>query len=119
MYSNQNTFVCKLYNGHANIDKTLYLTKFLGDLPRFLNFDLVVSNNLETAIRAAERWAPDPDPEDDRILIWEILPSGHKKVVWNFNGWHWDQDEFGLDQGKYIGHKKSVYEEMMEDYDAL
>src|SRR3546814_19185028 len=29
-----------------------------------------------------------PDPEDDKILIWEVLPTGHRKVVWGFFGWH-------------------------------
>ena len=39
-----------------------------------------------------------PDPEDDRILVWEILPTGHKKVVEHFSGWHWNADEFGIEQ---------------------
>src|SRR3546814_1537091 len=29
-----------------------------------------------------------PDPEDDKILLWEVLPTGHRKVVWGFFGWH-------------------------------
>jgi len=51
------------------------------------------------------------DPEDNRILIWEVSDSEHKKVVWHFSGWHWDADEFGLPQGKLKGHEKSLYEE--------
>ena len=57
-----------------------------------------------------------PDIEDDRILIWEILPSNHSKVVWHFSGWHWDCDEFGLPQGKLPKDKKSLYELGGEDY---
>lgn len=56
------------------------------------------------------------DPEDDRVTIIEVLSSGHKQVVWHFSGWHWDADEFGLEQGKFLGHEKSVYSETMEDY---
>jgi hypothetical protein len=55
------------------------------------------------------------DPEDNRILIHEILPTGHSKVVWHFSGWHWDQNEFG-EQGKLLEHDKSLYDESMEDY---
>lgn len=51
-----------------------------------------------------------PDPEDDRILVWEILETGHAKVVWHFSGWHWDANEFNLPQGKLPGHEKSLYE---------
>jgi hypothetical protein len=50
-----------------------------------------------------------PDPEDDRILIWEVLPSGHRKVVWHFSGWHWDAEEFGLDQGALPGDNLPLY----------
>jgi hypothetical protein len=51
------------------------------------------------------------DPEDNRIIIEEVLDTGHKKVVWHFSGWHWDEEEFGLPQGKLLGHDKSLYEE--------
>lgn len=34
-----------------------------------------------------------PDPEDDSILVWEVLPSGHRKTVWGFYGWHWPSAE--------------------------
>jgi len=52
------------------------------------------------------------DPEDDRIIVWEVLPSGHKKAVWQFCGWHYDMDEFwGLGQGALPGHEMSLYEE--------
>jgi hypothetical protein len=62
-----------------------------------------------------------PDPEDDRIVVWEVLDTGHKKPIWHFSGWHWDPDAHDLfehpePQGKLPGHSKSLYEEVMEDY---
>jgi len=51
-----------------------------------------------------------PDPEDDRILIWEIQNNGKNKVVWHFSGWHWDAGEFSLPQGTLPGDNKSLYE---------
>ena len=56
-----------------------------------------------------------PDPEDDRLLVWEVLPTGHSKVVWHFSGWHWPQDEFGLPQGTLPGDDRSLYEIAMSD----
>lgn len=32
-----------------------------------------------------------PDPEDDRVLLWEVSDEG-RKVVWHFSGWHWSFD---------------------------
>ena len=49
-----------------------------------------------------------PDPEDDRILVWEILPSQHRKVVWHFSGWHWSYDEYGP-QGSLPGDPADLY----------
>ena len=54
-----------------------------------------------------------PDPEDDRILIWEITSDGHQKVVWHFSGWHWDfgardVSEEDLEQGALPGDLKSL-----------
>lgn len=35
-----------------------------------------------------------PDPEDDRIIVWEANPETGKLVVrWAFNGWHWPHDD--------------------------
>lgn len=51
-----------------------------------------------------------PDPEDDRILIWEIQSDGQAKVVWHFSGWHWNADEFDLPQGTLPGDNISLYE---------
>jgi len=104
-------------------DKTEYIIERLGDIE-----GLTIHNSLEEALQQLEKEYPitkdedgnlyreTPDPEDDRILIWEVLPSGHKKVVWHFSGWHWDSDEFyGLEQGKLPNDEKSLYEIAMED----
>jgi len=56
-----------------------------------------------------------PDPEDDRILIWEITDTGHRKVVWHFSGWHWDANEYGLLQGVLPGDGISLYALALEE----
>lgn len=87
--------------------------------------DPLTFSSLSAALWFLEKWTIEIigeereyklDPEDDRVLIWEVVASGHKKVVWHFSGWHWDAEEFGLEQGKFLGHEKSVYSETMEDY---
>lgn len=93
----------------------LYVIERLGDLK-----GLTGHHSLKAALAHLDAEFPkvegegglrsSPDPEDDRILIWEILPSGHKKVVWHFSGWHWDADEFGLGQGSLPGDQTSLYE---------
>jgi hypothetical protein len=112
--------------------KTEYIIERLGDLS-----GLTLHNSLEEALKQLELEYPleivtednawserplgtsyrtTPDPEDDRILIWEILTTGHKKVVWHFSGWHWDAEEFyNLEQGKLIGDEKSLYSIACED----
>ena len=61
------------------------------------------------------------DIERDRILIWEVLPTGHMKVVWQFSGWHWPLDAIdivpgGLDQGSLPGDKETLYEKLSRQY---
>lgn len=87
-----------------------------------------IFNSLEDALVWLKEWAttkdkngkPDGyhklDCEDDRVLVWEIMESGHKKVVWHFSGWHWDSDEFGLPQGVFPGDTESVNAINMKDY---
>lgn len=68
----------------------------------------------EALIFLEENFADKLDPEDDRVLVWEVLPSGHKRVVWHFSGWHWEFDEFNaLPQGCFVGHPDSVYAELL------
>jgi hypothetical protein len=86
-------------------DYTEYIIECLGDLD-----DAQVFSNKLAALEYLKRAYGYPDPEDDRILIWEVLPSGHKKVVWHFSGWHWDANEFyELEQGCYINEERCVY----------
>lgn len=115
-------------------EETEYIIEGLGDLAN-LDYNGGYKSGLHEPVGFAslpaaliwlEQWAQDVDvdgepvckidPEDDRILIWEILPTGHKKVVWHFSGWHWDPDEFDLPQGRLMGHDKSVYAECMANY---
>lgn len=121
----------------------LYLVEYLGDIaggnigkygenPQS-NADGFVFESLEAALKAIAidfpleeilDWETNqptgqyhrigPDPEDDRILIWEILPSKHRKVVWHFSGWHWDSSEFSIEQGSLPGDKESLYGMVME-----
>lgn len=64
-----------------------------------------------------------PDPEDDRILVYEANPDTGKVMVrWRFCGWHWPRDdmpgmdisndELTLKNGKVI----SLYDIAMSDY---
>ncbi|MBU2556138.1 MAG: hypothetical protein KKF98_16935 [Bacteroidetes bacterium] len=62
-----------------------------------------------------EEFPTTPDPEDDRILIWEFQSDGSAKVVWHFSGWHWDADEFGLPQGQLPGDNESLYKLACDD----
>lgn len=51
-----------------------------------------------------------PDAKDDKIIIWEVLPSGHRKAVWGFFGWHWDADDYACGQGTLPGDDESLYD---------
>ena len=107
-----------------------YVIEYLGDLEG--EWDQTIHDSLDKALHsltalypvftyeehgvgASEDRRQTPDPEDDRILIWEVLPSGHRKVVWHFSGWHFDQEEFGP-QGTLPGDEKSLYQLAMADY---
>jgi hypothetical protein len=56
------------------------------------------------------------DPEDPAIYVWEILPSGHRKIVWAYMGWHHEHMMDLLDQGKFPGHEENLYAETMKEY---
>lgn len=75
-----------------------------GGIDKFLFLDM------ESALEFLE-WFAHPDVEDDRILIWEVLKEGHRKVVWHFSGWHWPHEEFG-EQGRLVGHEDTLYQEL-------
>ncbi len=56
------------------------------------------------------------DPEDDKVEIHEVN-GRERKLVWCCFGWHWWSEwDSGVEQGCYLGHSKSVYSELMEDY---
>lgn len=57
-----------------------------------------------------------PDPEDERILIWEVLPTGHRKVVWGFFGWHWGSDDYACGQCALPGDAEDLYSIAMKEY---
>jgi hypothetical protein len=91
----------------------VYAIERLGDID-----GVTLHDTLDAALAALSREYPvhpetgvrtTPDPEDDRILIWEILPTCHKKVVWHFSGWHWNAEEFGLDHGTLPGDAHCLY----------
>lgn len=56
-----------------------------------------------------------PDPEDDRILVWEVLPSGHRKVVWGFFGWHYGSDDYACGQCALPGDDEDLYSIAMKE----
>jgi len=98
---------------------SVYIVTFHGDL----DMDSWACHTLDEALEnlAGEFNGNEPDPEDDRILVWEVDPP-MMRVVWHFSGWHWSywcDDQVGgpLDQGKLPGHDQSLYNEAMgEDY---
>ena len=63
------------------------------------------------------------DPEDDRVTIWEVLPTGHKRVVWHFSGWHWNTSDFltpegdVLEQGALPGDSRPLQEAVQDEDD--
>ncbi len=80
---------------------------------------------LAAALLFLERWADTYDedgvvsslldPEDDKVEIHEVK-DGKRKLVWVCFGWHYPDLWNVIEQGKYLGHAKSVYSELMEDY---
>ncbi len=99
-----------IFEGFGDLDSVDYNGGFKAGLHEPLGFP-----SLHDALTWLEKWAIDDegwivlDPEDDKVLLWEVLPSGHKKVVWGFFGWHWDQETY--EQGHFEGHEKAVYTE--------
>jgi hypothetical protein len=115
---------------------SVHIVEFKGDLPRtrnkdgcdkphaFYNLNEALAFLIELFLKDAE---PDedgpgmyyphlPDPEDDRIIVWEAHPdSGEVKAVWQFSGWHWEHDAADLPggplpQGKLPGLSATLYE---------
>lgn len=97
----------------------IYAIERLGDLDGVTLHDTLeaalAALALEYPINAETGARTTPDPEDDRILIWEILPTSHKKVVWHFSGWHFDVDEYGLEQGSLPADSRPLYQIACEE----
>lgn len=57
-----------------------------------------------------------PDPEDDRIVVWELIPDHIMRPVWRFSGWHWSDSQYmNFPQGTLPGDKHSLYAIAMGD----
>ncbi len=57
-----------------------------------------------------------PDPEDDKITIWEVTPEGFRRPVWLFAGWHHSADDYACGQGKLPGDEEDLYSIACRDY---
>lgn len=57
-----------------------------------------------------------PDPEDDKIEIYEVLPSGHSKPVWGFYGWHYSTENSPVGQCSLPGDSEDLYTLAVRDY---
>jgi hypothetical protein len=108
---------------------SLYLIEELGDL----NGPLQAYPTLNGALAAlaarfgqkvtnadGEEYYDTPDPEDDRIIVWEATPGEVCKAVWHFSGWHWDHEASDLpggplEQGVLPGCERSLYELAVDD----
>lgn len=101
------------FNGKTGIsDVPSFIVERLGDvdgLSRHSSLDDALAA-LSREFELLEDGVRNIDTEDNRLLVWEVLPSGHKKVVWQFSGDHWDKDEFDLEQGWLPGDGQSLYD---------
>jgi hypothetical protein len=101
------------FNGAIGFDdEIVFIVERLGDidgLSKHASLDAALAH-LSTEFSCNEDGIRDIDTEDDRLLVWEVLPSGHKKVVWQFSGDHWDAYEFGIEQGALPGDGRSLYD---------
>lgn len=106
-----------------------YFARFDGDIS---HLEPVAGKSLEECLsnvrskhrfgqKVKDKYFPDeetvftPDPEDDKIEVWEIdTDTASAKVVWGFWGWHWPVPD-GLEQGILPGDNKSLYEISSEE----
>ena len=107
----------------------LYLIECDGDMHSLSGdfvFDATIHDSLDAALAviAAEyptTWEPEfsgagleqvrqtPDQEDDRIIVWEILPTGHIRAAWGFFGYHWSADDHDCGQCALPGDSVDLY----------
>ncbi len=108
--------------GYGDLADPTYNGGYKAGLHKSLSFP-----SLATALWYLETWATTVDedgevsslidPEDDKVEIHEVK-DGKRKLVWCCFGWHYGSmwDNHKIEQGHYLGHSKSVYSELMEDY---
>ena len=72
--------------------------------------------DFESALDAVAKSFTNPNLKNDRILIWEVLPSGHKKLYWRFTGFKWDKKVYTIDQGRLPNHLDSLYDELLSKW---
>ncbi len=111
--------------------RKLYVVEYLGDLPRtrqlgspesFYKLEHVY-RRLRALFLPNDKGGEFPDPEDDRIVVWEFdtntMPPT-SKVVWAFNGWHWHHDVLpGMSEyenSTLPGCSKTLYQMACEFY---
>lgn len=114
---------------HGDIaDKAPIAAHSLEDCLRLIQESYDYGKMVDEIISENETWTTyvTPDPEDDKIEIWEYDPENLvHRVVWGFWGWHWQMPEFtnddfvetrdGSGQGIMPGNSKSLYELAMEE----
>lgn len=98
----------------------IYVIEYKGDLPHtrrlehpeaFYSLDEAFERLTRLFLTDVEVWEENgkeyknypntPDPEDDRIVVWEMNPgaTASAKAVWHFSGWHWLHDANDLPGG--------------------
>lgn len=97
---------CHSKSGSYAIDNTVHDT--LDAALAYLSDEFPIEDN-EDLGGEVHTGRSGPDPEDDMIVVWEVLPSGHRKAVWAFLGWHWSQDKFACGQGTLPGDAEQLY----------
>lgn len=110
----------KTIQGHVLPQATTYVAEYKGAI---LDYRLKHSNPtawLHASLDEALAWIAESfeGPErhsdlqpEDRILVWEVLPTGHKKVVWHASGERYDRAAQPIPQGALPGHETSLRRE--------
>jgi hypothetical protein len=113
-----------------------YIATFHGDLDLLPLVDSSLVGLLDQIVRLtgwgechSEEWSDKagyhsydyyitPDPEDDKVEIWEIdLVNKTAEIVSGFWGWHWSPPNGDYELQMILpGHTKSLYDLAMEDY---
>lgn len=112
----------------------VYLATFHGDLER-LDLPPLADSSLEGLLnqiveitgwgtKIVEEWDDEedftsycsPDPEDDKVEIWEIdNEQKSARVICGFFGWHWQTPE-GATEMILPGHTETLMDLVMKNY---